>query len=149
MPANSFQLKGAATQKQTVRDKVAKAVTILRKELRGSRKGTVLSFAAVARQAEVSPKTLREKYHSDSAELIRKLVSDTEKSASSRKSVSKPPKEKQPTYFQRLNSLAQEAEVIRFKLQTQIDELKAEAAKQSRQPGSIGKRRQAGSAAVN
>lgn len=55
MPAKSYQLKGAATQKETVRQKVATTVDEMRKELLGPLKGTVLSIAAVARRADVPP----------------------------------------------------------------------------------------------
>jgi hypothetical protein len=129
MPAKDFQKKGAATQKDTVRRKIAEAIAELRLQIKGkpAEDRKTITIEDVLRIPRVSKKTLGKKYHRDLLKTVETFLVEVNVGVRA-KSDRKPPRKKISTVFRQNLVLAGLAEAVRYEKQREIDDLKAKLA---------------------
>jgi hypothetical protein len=129
MPAKDFQKKGAATQKDTVRRKIAEAIAELRLQIKGkpAEDRNAITIKDILRLSGVSIKTLRKEYHRDLLKTVEAFLVEVSVGVKA-KPDRRPLRKKISTVFRQNLVLAGLAEATRYEKQREIDDLKAELA---------------------
>jgi hypothetical protein len=127
MAAKDFQKKGAETQKETVRRKIAKAIADLRLQIKGqapeARNSVTIDDVLVT--SGVSIKTLERGYHQALLTSVEAFLVEVNVGAQAKPDRRRPRKKTSSVFRQNL-VLAGLAEATRYEKQQEIDALKAE-----------------------
>jgi hypothetical protein len=125
MAAKDFQQKGAETQKDTVRRKIAKAIADLRLQFKGQAPEARNPVTINDVLRGVSKKTIEKEYHQDLFKSVEAFLLEVNVGAQTKPDRGRARKRVSSVFRQNL-VLAGLAEATRYKKQQEIDALKAE-----------------------